>query len=168
MHNIGEKIVYSGAGVMTVVDIREEAIAGEKRKYYVLRADGAPSSSLTFVPVDNEKLTSQMRRLLSREEIEAIIDEARSRPDEEWIADNRQRSERFKHIIESGDRAGMISMIGAIYKNGEAREAEGKKNFLADENAMKRAERLLYSEFSAVLGIPESEVVEYIKSRMTK
>ena len=109
---------------MTVVDIREEAIAGEKRKYYVLRADGAPSSSLTFVPVDNEKLTSQMRRLLSREEIEAIIDEARSRPDEEWIADNRQRSERFKHIIESGDRAGMISMIGAIYKNGEAREAD--------------------------------------------
>ena len=69
MHNIGEKIVYSGAGVMTVVDIREEAIAGEKRKYYVLRADGAPSSSLTFVPVDNEKLTSQMRRLLSRAEI---------------------------------------------------------------------------------------------------
>ncbi len=151
---------------MTVVDIREEVILGERKTYYVLRAVGAPPSSLTFIPTDNEKLTSQLRRLLSREEIEAILNEAKDRPDEEWIKDNRQRSERFKHIIESGDRAGMIAMIGAIYRNGEARGAEGKKNYLADENAMKRAEKLLYSEFSEVLGIPEGEVVEYIKERM--
>jgi hypothetical protein len=55
-------------------------------------------------------------------------------------------------------------MIDLVSKTGERREAEGKKNFIADENSMRRGEKLISSEFSLVLGIPESEVKAYIDS----
>lgn len=165
MLKIGEKIIYPSVGVMTLVDIREEKIDGETRKYFVLREDGAPSSSLTFVPCDNERLVSQMRPLLTRDEALLVLEEARSAEVEEWIEDSRQRSEEFKRILESGDRLKMLLMIRSIYKNGEERGKEGKKNYLADESVLKRAEKLVYSEISAVLGMTESEIIACIWNR---
>ena len=131
-------------------------------KYYVLLPLGAPPSSLTVVPMDNEKLTAGMRPLLTKTEIDSIIKAAKDMPDSEWIEDSRARSERFRKIIASGDRTEIIAMINAIYKEGKRRSCDGKKNYLQDENVMKRAEKLVYSEFSAVLGIPEEEVVEMV------
>ena len=61
-----------------------------------------------------------------------------------------------------GDREGMISVIKAVYENGVKRHEEGKKNYLADENIMRKAEKVIYSELSIVLGIPENEVADFI------
>ena len=58
----------------------------------------------------------------------------------------------------------MLSMIDSVYKTGIRREEEGKKNYIADENSMKRAEKLINTEFALVLGIPESDVPEFIKN----
>ncbi len=162
MFKTGDKLIYGSLGVVELTDIREEEVGGVRRKYFVLSPLGAPASSLTFVPCDNEKLVSTMRPLLTKEEIDEIIKSAKSTPDEEWIEDNRARSERFKKIISSGDRAEIITMIKAIYTEGKRRSSDGKKNYLADENVMKRAERLVYSEFAAVLGIAEEDVPRYI------
>ena len=167
MHNVGEKVVYSSNGVMEIVDIREELVLDAPKKYYVLCAYGAQSASQTasqtFVPVDNEKLVSKMRPLLTREEVMEIIGSLDSIPAAEWIRDNRARSESFKVTIEEGDRVKMISMIKLINKTAERRAEEGKKNYLADENAMQRAEKLLYSEFATVLGIDESDIPDFIE-----
>ena len=166
MLKIGEKIIYPSVGVMTLVDIREEKIGGETRKYFVLREDGAPSSSLTFVPCDNERLVSQMRPLLTRDEALLILEKVRSTDADDWIEDSKQRSEQFKRIRESGDRLKMLLMIRSIYKNGEERGKEGKKNYVVDESVLKRAERLVYAEFASVLGMSEGEIAEYIRGLM--
>ena len=60
----------------------------------------------------------------------------------------------------------MLLMIRSIYKNGEERGKEGKKNYLADESVLKRAEKLVYAEFSSVLGMSEGEIAEYIRGLM--
>ena len=39
----------------------------------------------------------------------------------------------------------------------------GKKNYLADEGAMVKAEKLLYSELATVFGIDESEVTDFVE-----
>lgn len=163
MHKIGDKIMYGAGGVMTIVDIREESIGDVSRSYYVLRPALIRSDSLTFVPTDNEKLVSAMRPLISREEIISLLRGAKDAPALKWINENRARQECFKRIMESGDRAGMIAMIRAIDESAARREAEGKKNFLSDENAKAKAEKLLLSEFSIVLGIPEEEVSAFIE-----
>ncbi len=163
MHKIGDKVVYSSYGVMEIVDIREESVLNSLQRYYILETPGSRALSQTFIPVDNEKLTSKMRPLLSEERVLEIIHSIDSIPEAEWISDNRARSESFKSVVESGDHVKMIAMIKLVSKTGRRREEEGKKNYLADENAMQKAQKLLYSEFSTVLGIPESEIAEFIE-----
>ena len=165
MFKIGERLIYGTLGVMELIDICRMESLGEEREYYVLREWGAKSSSLTYVPTDNRELVGTMRPLLSREEILELIDSARLLPECAWAKDSRLRSERFKKIIAGGDRTELIKMIKTIYEAQREREREGKKVYLSDENAMHKAERLLYSEFSAVLGIPEREIPSFIASR---
>ena len=162
MHQIGDKIMYGASGIMTVVDIRDEAIGNVRRSYFVLRPTLLNTDSYTFVPTDNERLVSLMRPLLSGEEIISLIRSAADTPPIEWVAENRARQEYFKRIIESGDRRQMIAMISAIDESGRRRQAEGKKNFITDENARAKALKLLYSEVSVVFGIPEEDAPAFV------
>ena len=158
MYKIGDNVVYGSNGVMTVVDMREEAFGDAFRKYYVLKAPSEKYDSLTFVPVDNEKLVAAMRPLLSPEEIRELISKVDEIPLLDWVEDNRARSDQFKRIIEEGDRVKLISLIKSVCVTGERRLAEGKKNYLADESAMNKAEHILYSEIAVVFGVTEDEV----------
>lgn len=166
MHKIGDKIMYGAGGVMTIVDIREESIIDTPREYFVLRPTLSRSDSFTFVPVDNERLVASMRPLLTRDELIALLHESRDIPPIKWINENRARQEFFKRVMESGDRRQIVAMINAIDENAKRREAEGKKNFLSDENARAKAIRLLLSEFAVVLDISEEEVPAFIKGEL--
>lgn len=157
MRNIGEYVLYGAAGVMTIVDIREESIGDVSRKYYVLRTASSRTDSLTFVPADNEKLITAMRPLLTAEELDYLISDAKNIQPCDWIEANRHRSEVFKTVMESGDRVGMIAMIKAINEHGIRRSEEGRKNFLADETAKQKALKLLSSEIAIVRGISDEE-----------
>ncbi len=161
MFKIGEKIVYGMSGIYTVEDIREETVLGQKRTYYILQSEGNMQSKV-FVPVDSETLVASMRRTMSREDAEKIISEVKDIPEAPWQKDSRQRSSQFRAIMESGDPRAVISVIKSLWKNSEARKAEGKKTYMADENSMRKAEKLLYSELSLALGIPEDQVLSYI------
>ena len=164
MHKIGDKVIYGAAGVMTVVDIREEAIADVIRSYYVLRPTLLRSESLTFGPTDSERLVGLMRPLMSAEELIALLRSPEQVEPIGWIPESRARQEFFKRVMESGDRRQIVAMINAIDECGRRREAEGKKNFITDENARHKAQRLLYSELAVVLDIPEEDVPGVINS----
>ena len=162
MHSIGERVIYGANGVMEIVDIREELVMDTARKYYVLSEINKPTASQVFVPIDNEKLVGMMRPILTKEEALLMISRIKDIPEAEWKRDNRTRAEKFRSVIETGSRDEMISVIKAVYENGLKRQTEGKKNYLSDESVMKKAEHLIYSELSVVLGIPESEVIDLI------
>ena len=162
MYGIGEKVIYGAQGVMEIVDITDQTVGDATHKYYVMKEYASPSSSLTYVPVNNETLTANMHPLLTKGEITELLRGAKNAPEIEWIEENRARSEAYKRILASADRMKILSMIQFIYKTGIRREQEGKKNFIADENIMKKAEKLINVEFSLVLGIPEDEITEFI------
>jgi CarD family transcriptional regulator len=164
MYSIGEKVVYGAMGVMEIVDITEQTVGELARKYYVLKEYASPSASLTYVPVDNAALTSQLQPLLTVDQITEAIRLAKTTQPIAWVEENRARSEMYKRILATADRAQMLAMIRLVYETGIRREAEGKKNFIADENVMRRAQKNIATEFSLVLGIPESEIFEYIKN----
>ena len=168
MHKVGEKILYGSGGVMHVVDIREERVGGEPRQYYVLRAHGAHEDSLTYVPVDNEKLTSMMYPIMTEEELDLLFRNTAQAEGEEWLADSKARGESFRKILDSGDRLALMRMIRAIRTASEMRSREGKKNFLSDENAMRKAKKLLYSEISLITGISEDEVEDFVTREIEK
>ncbi|MBQ2793403.1 MAG: hypothetical protein IKL79_01620 [Clostridia bacterium] len=164
MFSIGEKVVYGAYGVMKIVDVRDIEIGDCMRKYYVLCEAGAVAFSETLIPVDNQTLVAGMRRLLSPDGMLAAIKAAKAVTDLPWVEDNRARAEHFKSVMTSGDRTAILVMIRSIVAAGVRRAAEGKKNFLADENAMKKAEKILYSEISAVMEIPTADVPAFIES----
>lgn len=153
MFNIGDNILYGTSGIMTVVDIREERLTDEEKTYYVLSEYGGKSTSLTYVPLDNEKLVSSMHSLLTREEIAEAISAAREMPDIQWNPDSRARAESYRVVMRSADRAAIFVMIRTVHNTGLRRAAIGKKNFLTDENVMRKAEAIIALEISIVLGI---------------
>ena len=166
MHKIGENFLYSSNGVMTVVDIREEAVGNQPRSYYVMRSVIGNSDSLFFVPTDNEKLTSAMYPLLTRENITELLDLPIDSSAIEWNDNSRARTEYFKRIMESGDRTAIMAMIRVIYESGLRRTKIGKKNFLSDEGIRHKAEKMLAVEFSIVLGITEDEALDKIRAKI--
>ena len=166
MYKIGENLVYASNGVMCVVDIRDEQIGDTSRSYYVLRSAFGKSESLVFVPTDNDRLTSLMHPILTRDEAEKFLSLPIDLSLIEWNENSRARTEYFKRVIESGERARILAMIRAIYESGLRREALGKKNFLSDETVKQRAEKLLASELSLVLSISEDEALALIKNKV--
>ena len=168
MHEVGERIVYGSQGIMEIVDIKEEVVDGSTKKYYVLSEYASSSDSQTYVPLENKRLVKSMRRLLTADEARALISRADTFLPIEWQEDNRIRSEKFRKIIDSGDREKIIALIKAIYINGERRRKEGKKNYLADEGVVKRAEKMISSELSAVFDIGENEALSLLQSACGK
>jgi len=157
-------VTYGTGGVCKIVAVEEKNLTGEKKTYFVLKPVYDEKSTF-FVPIDNEKGSKKLRRLLSEDEINELID---SMPEEEtlWIDNERERKERYRRIIAEANRSEMIGMIRAIHFEKERREEEGKKLHISDERFFKEAEKLLYEEFRYVLKLSEEDVMPYIFGRI--
>ena len=162
MYKIGDHVLYGALGVMKIEDIKDEVILGERKTYYVL-SDIVGSESRTYVPFDNEKLVGNMKPLLTPEEIYELLASYDSLPELEWQRDSRVRQDRFKRVIESSDRAGLLSLIKTVKRVAKEREAQGKRGYVADENAAKKARRLLNEELSFVLGDGKLDLDELLE-----
>lgn len=160
MIHINDTILYSSEGVCTVTDILEQDFGGKTAQYYVLKPI-YNSSSTIYVPVDNETLTTKMRRILSAAEIHEII---RAIPNEPplWIEDEAERKEAYRQILQRGDRMELLRMIKALYDHQQLQRAKGKHLHTADEHFFKEAEKILYNEFALVLQIRPDQVVPFI------
>ena len=164
MYAIGDKVLYSTIGVMEIVDIADQTIGDVSKTYYVMKEYASLSTSLTYVPIDNEFLLSNIKPLLTKDELYEVIKAAKVAEPIEWIEDNRARAENYKKILASLDRVRIMSMIDTVIATGIRREAEGQKNYIADETSMMKGQKLISVEFSLVLGIPENEVWSFIES----
>ena len=108
-----------------------------------------------------------MKDVLSYDEIMDII---HSLPKEniDWVEDNKEREAMYDEIFSSGDRRELLLLVKSLYKHKQERKAEGKKLWTIDENAMKRAEKLVYEEFATVLNIEAEEVVPFIEEELER
>lgn len=164
MFNVNEKVIYAQMGVCEIIDITVPSFCerGEEKPYYVLQP--ANQSGSIFVPVD---ANVYMRRLLTREEAERLIDvipdvQARSF-DSVSLQDLKQH---YADAMQSHDCGELIALVMSIYAKKQARIKNNKKIGAIDEAAMKRAEELLYGEFAIALDIPVEAVPKYIAKRL--
>ena len=167
MFKKGENVLYGANGIYIVEDIRCEDFLGEKREYYVLSQPERKSNDKVFIPLDNEKLVSQIKPLLTREEIFAMIKSIPSEP-MKWINETRARSEHFKNIFARADRAEITHLAITVYLRKIEMESQEKKIFVSDENTLARAEKLIYDEFSRSIDIPRENVIQFIMDEMKK
>lgn len=164
MFKIDDIVAYGTNGVCKIVEVEEKNIMGITKTYLVLKSLNGDKSTY-YVPCDNKNLLGKMRKLLSQDEINQLID---SMPKEKnlWIDDERERKACYAKIISDGNHSKLIRMIKALHSEKTTRESNGKKLHISDEKFLKDAEKILYNEFKYVLNLSEQDLMSYIFTRI--
>lgn len=154
-------IMCGGHGVCRVVNITGNPIdrLDKVRKYYVLEPVFEKGSTV-YTPVDNDKVI--MRRIMNREEAEELVGRI-TVIDTVWIQEEKSREQMYKDAIRTYDCQSLVQIIKTLYMRKQSRLKEGKKVLSSDEQYLRKAEELLYSEMSLALSIPKDEVEAYIR-----
>lgn len=164
MYQVGDTVFYGTEGVCRVAEICEMKVNREKAEYYVLHPIYREGSTV-FVPLKNELLLSRMRPLLTKKQIDRMIEEV-NQTDEDWIDDASERKAEFQRILISAERRDLLAMVRMLYLRRQNLETVGKRLRTNDEQMLRDAEKLLNDEFSVVLGIQPSKVPEYIRGKL--
>lgn len=165
MYKIGDLIIYSNTGVCKLKDIIKPNFdnISKDELYYVLKPlyqDGT-----IYTPVNNTKIF--MRPIISEEEAEQLIDMIPSIQAEAYHNHSiQQLSEHYQLMMKSHNCEDLIELIMSIYNKKQYLSGQKRKFGQVDQTFMKRAEELLYGEFSVALNIPKEEVQEYIASKV--
>ena len=153
-------IMCGGHGVCRVVDVTGNPIdrLDKVRKYYVLEPVFEKGSTV-YTPVDNDKVI--MRRIMNKNEAEELVGRI-TKIDTVWIQEEKSREQMYKEAIRTYDCQSLVQIIKTLYLRKQDRLKEGKKVLSSDEQYLRKAEELLYSEMSLALSIPKEEVEAYI------
>ena len=125
MFKINDTVIYGAQGVCRVVDIVDKNIGGKTAQYYALQPFFQENTTI-FVPTHNPKLVLKMHSVLTKEEIDRLID-TMPESNTEWIEDEALRRKQYKEILSSGDRLKIALMIKALYLEQQRRKEKGKK-----------------------------------------
>lgn len=161
MFEKGQLIMCGGHGVCRVVNITGNPVdrRDKVRKYYVLEPLFEKASTI-YTPVDNDKVI--MRRVMTKEEAEELTRRV-TEIDTVWVQEEKNREQMYKEAIRTYDCRSLVQIIKTLYLRKQNRIQEGKKVLSSDEQYLRKAEELLYSEMSVALSIPREEVEAYIK-----
>lgn len=164
MFKMNDVILYGVHGVCKIIEIIERPFKNEMLEYYVLECIHHQNQKI-YIPVHNQELTEKMKKILSVEEIQELINHIHD-IEVKWINNDNQRREEYKKILRNGQRQEIMSLIHTLYLKQKELNDKGKKLHVADYHLFEEAEKMIYEEFSCVLDIQQSEVTEYIISHI--
>ncbi|MBE6702333.1 MAG: CarD family transcriptional regulator [Ruminococcaceae bacterium] len=160
MFEVGEYIVYGINGICRVAEIGPSPYdKADPRTYYLLIPVNNPMSSTIYTPVDNARVP--MRRLMSKEEIDALI-YAMPTIDVLTVPVEKQRREIYKSVIGALEPRGLVQIMKTVARRRVELTAAHKHFPVTDLEYGRLAKHLLCSECAHVLGLTEEEVNRYI------
>lgn len=166
MYQVGDQVVYGIHGVCCVADQEERTVDRKRVTYLVLEPVGQDGSRY-LVPTHNAAAMAKLRKMLSREDLERLLQSEEVRADS-WIRDENQRKQTYRDLISSGDRVKLMQMVCTLYKHKAAQVAAGRKVHLCDDNFLRDAEKLLASEISIVMDMEFDQAKKYMKEHLNK
>lgn len=164
MFEIGEKVLYSVNGVCEITDITEKTFGKTVMKYYVLKPLYNESSTL-FVPVNNENLVKKMKKLMTKSELDAVLNNV-SKKENNWNDNEVQRKEEFRQTISFGNISDILIQLKAVWIHRIKQNEKGRKLHITDEIFLRDAEKLIKEEIATVIGVNQDEVIPYIKDKI--
>ena len=164
MFEIGEHIVYGTSGICRVEEICTSPYdKNDTRSFYLLIPVHNPMGSTIYTPVDNDRVP--MRRLMTREEIDALISLMPSIEPVQVPAE-KQRREIYRSTVFALRPEGYVSVMKTVARRREELTAARKHFPVSDMEYGRIAKHLLYSECAHVLGVSEDSMEGYIAQRM--
>ena len=166
MFKVNDVVFYGTTGICKIIGIEDKVISGTSREYFVLKPEDGRNATI-YLPTGNHNLLGKMRKLLTKMEVDALID---SLPNIEptWIKNDNERKVAYGKILASGDHTALIKMLKALYRHKKEREVNKKPLGMTDDRLMKAAEQLLYDEWQYVLGMGKEDLTSYISARIEK
>ncbi len=160
MFAANEYVVYGSEGVCMVESVGHPSITGldSTKEYYTLTP--VYRTGKIYAPVESRV---KIRKALTREEVQGIIDDISSIPTGLDVPkDNKQAQLFYRELVGSYDCCNLIRIIKYVFT--KQKDYVGiKKNVPAvDMRYMKIAEDMLYNEFGFALGIDPRDVRGYI------
>lgn len=164
MFGVHDVVLYGTEGACEITEITQKDFGAGAAEYYVLQPVYRKNTTV-FVPTQNRALVARMRRVLSTEEIEKMIEEI---PGESgiWIPDENLRKEEYRKILAGGDSRELIRLVKALYLRQKEQNVRGRKLHQADERFFKEAEKVLYDQFALALKIQPDQVLPLILERI--
>lgn len=162
MPGMKEYVRYGAQGICRIEDLRYIKLAGGAgHQYYVLRPLYQPTAEI-FVPMDNPKLVSRMRPILSPEEIDQTIQRSADRR-MMWIPDHRRRAEVFQGVLARHDTEELLQLARCLY---DRTQESGKSLTSRDAQILKEVETIIEREFAFSLHIGGEAVGHYIRKKL--
>lgn len=166
-YEINQTILYKNSGIYTISDIRAENFNNMgKRDYYVLTSVFDKGSSI-YVPTDSETLVGNMLAILSKEEIQKIIDDE-SLCRHEWISDGKARALQFEKLLSLGNREDILWIIKELTYHKLCAENEKKKLCATDIKTLANAKKIISEEVAYVFGMSKNDALAYITEIIEK
>lgn len=164
-HKIGEYVVYKNNGICRITDIRHERFPKIGDRVYYILNPVYDSAAVIYAPVDSDDTEKGIRRILTADEIDLIIDRAE---EIDWILpqDSKERAEFFEQKLLNGDRAEYLWMIKKLHFEKREREDQKKKLYATEAKMLLTVEKIITEEFAFALGINKNEVIPYIIERV--
>lgn len=164
MYQLGDKVVYGIHGVCCVA-AQEQRVIDRKQVNYLVLEPLKQDGSKYLVPTHNAAAMAKLRRMLTKEELESLLDSPKIHADA-WIRDENQRKQAYRELISAGDRERLVQMVCTLYRHKAAQTAAGRKCHLCDENFLRDAEKLLAGEAALVLDLEPKEATIYIRKKL--
>lgn len=164
MIQVGDRVVYGIHGVCRVADQEQRKIDRKMVTYLVLEPVGQEGSQF-LVPTHNEKAMAKLRPMLTKEELEAMLQDPKIQQDC-WIQDENRRKQTYRDLIGSGNREQLAQMVHTLYRHKRQLALTGKRCHLCDDNFLRDAERLLIHEAALVLDTDPDQAKAYIREKL--
>ena len=167
MFQPGDLLIYGTTGVCRVLalDHPNHGTAAERsRLYYQLKP--LYQGGTIYTPVDNDKVV--MRRVISREEAEDLIDAIPTlEPTACRAATTQALAQHYQSSLRQHSCRSLMELTLSIHAKRRQAEAQNRRLGMIDERYLKQAEQLLFGELSVALDIPYDQVQPYIVSRLS-
>lgn len=163
MFSIGDKIVYGGMGVCTVMDICVPDLPGKPRQCYILKPHYVANAKV-YAPVEENPV--KIRALLTAEQAQTLIDEIPGIAGFPLTQEKQELYQTYRGAIKSADSVQLAKLIKTLHDK-KVRILEQKKIVpSAEKEYFDTAEKMLYGEIAAALQMPIEQVQDYIAARI--
>ena len=161
-----EYVFYESEGICLVSDILTSPLPGmpADRQYYLLRPL-KNKSGVVYVPVDSDKV--YLRRILNRDEAEALVNEIPS-VEEISAEDSKKLRTAYADLLKTHLPKDWVRIIKTVRSRLTDAIPRGLRISDTERNAAESARRFLHTELALALQLDESEVESYIESRLSK
>ena len=155
-------ILYGTVGVCQVEGISKPDFSNNDKVYYSLVPKFDQDTTI-YIPVDSPKV--KMREIMTRQEAEQFILALPSVEGKQY-ANDKERPQAYRQILESGDCTQLASMIKEISEMEQNRRGKGKPLSIREAGRRKERPEAAVWRTGHCLDICPEEIPDYITSQI--